>query len=307
MSGQLPREIAADLKRAKRLEWWTLGWMASIILAMFLAMGSSQAMRTAWVEDVLSLIPAIVFLITARLEGKAPTRPFPYGFHRVHSLAFLISAVALTAVGALLLFESVLTLLRQEHATIPPVTLFGRDIWLGWLMVAALLYSALPPVILGRMKLPVAKRLQDEVLHTDAMMQKADWMTALAGIAGVVGLGMGFWWADAGAAALISASILHDGVRALWSSTAELIDGAPRALDSSKLDSEGEALKRALHRRYPGAEVRLRETGRFIHAQVSKVKPEEEVDLAQIWPGDPERAWRLAQLSFVPLEPDEKV
>jgi hypothetical protein len=38
----------------------------------------------------------------------------------------------------------------------------------------ALTYSIVPPVILGRMKLPLAKRLQDKVLHTDAMMQKAD-------------------------------------------------------------------------------------------------------------------------------------
>jgi hypothetical protein len=31
------------------------------------------------------------------------------------------------------------------------------------------------------------------------------------------------------------------------------------------------------------------------------------VRLADVWPGDPKEAWRLAQLSFVPLEPDEDV
>ena len=307
MSGEIPREIEADLKRARRLEWWTLGWMASVILFMFLVMGSSQAMRTAWIEDVLSLVPAIVFLIGARLERKRSNRRFPHGFHRVHSLGFLVSAVTLTAVGALLLVESVMTLAKREHVTIPPIDLFGQHIWLGWLMVAALLYSVVPPMILGRMKLPVAKRLQDKVLHTDAMMQKADWMTGLAGVAGVVGLGLGFWWADALAAALISLSILKDGVTALRTSTAELIDGAPRALDRDELAADAEALKRALHDRYPGADVRLRETGRFIHAQLGQARPEAEVRLAEIWPGDPDRAWRFAQLSFVPPEPEEKV
>ena len=307
MSGAIPSEIKADLDRARRLEYWTLGWMGSVVILMFLAMGSSQAMRTAWVEDLLSLVPAIVFLIGARLERKGPTRAFPHGFHRVQSLGFLISAVTLTAVGALLLFESVTTLAHQEHATIPPVNLFGQQIWLGWLMVAVLLYSVVPPMILGRMKLPVAKRLQDKVLHTDAMMQKADWMTGLAGIAGVLGLGLGFWWADATAAALISASILSDGFTALRSSTAELIDGAPRALDRDEIASEAEALKRTLELRYPGAEVRLRETGRFINAQVGRVAPQEKVELRQIWPGEPDRAWRFAQLSFVPPEPDESL
>lgn len=307
MSGPLPREIEADLRRARQLEWWTLGWMGTVVVLMFFVMGSSQAMRTAWFEDLLSLIPAIVFLIAARLEAKPPTRPFPHGFHRVQSLAFLISAVALAAVGSLLLFESAMTLVKQEHATVPPVSLFGREIWMGWLMVAVLVYSVVPPVILGRMKLPVARRLQDKVLHTDAMMQRADWLTGLAGIAGVIGLGLGLWWADAAAAALISVSIIHDGFTALRASTAELIDGAPRRLEEDKLAADAEALKRALHKRYPGAEVRLRETGRFINAQVSGVRPEAEVDLAEIWPGEKERSWRLAQLSFVPPEPDEKV
>lgn len=307
MSGQLPPEIAPDLARARRLGWWTLGWMGSVVVVMFLAMGSSQAMRTAWIEDVLSLVPAVVYLIATQLEGRRPTRWFPYGFHRVHSLGFLISAVTLTAVGALLLFESVTTLLRQEHVTIPPVSVFGRDIWLGWLMIVALAYSVVPPVILGRLKLPLAGRLQDEVLHTDAMMQKADWMTGLAGIAGIVGLGLGFWWADAAAAAIISGSILKDGVDALRSSTAELVDGAPREVGRNELGKDAEALKAALQQRYAGADVRLRETGRYIHAQICGAKPEGELRLAELWPGDPAQAWRLAQVSFVPPEPDENV
>jgi divalent metal cation (Fe/Co/Zn/Cd) transporter len=213
----------------------------------------------------------------------------------------------LTAVGGLLLLESLKTLASQEHVTIPPVTLFGRDVWLGWLMVAALIYSVIPPIILGRMKLKVAERIQDKVLHTDAMMQKADWMTALAGIGGVIGLGLGFWWADAFAAAFISTSILRDGITALRSSTAELIDGAPRKLECDQIAREAEELKGALLQRWPDAEVRLRETGRFINAQVSGVEPPDRVNLHAIWPGSPKRAWRLAQLSFVPLERDEEV
>jgi cobalt-zinc-cadmium efflux system protein len=38
---------------------------------MGLSMGSSQAMRTAWIEDTLGLVPPIVFLIAARFEERA--------------------------------------------------------------------------------------------------------------------------------------------------------------------------------------------------------------------------------------------
>jgi cation diffusion facilitator family transporter len=303
--GPIPPEIAEDIKKARRLEWWTLAWMASVIAVMSLVTGSSQAMKTAWIEDVLSLIPAIVFLVAQHFEAKKPTVMFPFGYHRANSLAFLISAAALSAVGLQLLIEAIMTLAMREHATVGPVSLFGQEVWSGWLMIAALCYSIVPPVILGRKKLPIARRLQDKVLHTDAMMQKADWQTGLAGICGILGLGLGYWWADAVAAGLISFSILHDGIKALKSATAELVDGVPRELGSSKMAKDAEKLKRALRKRY-GGDVRLRETGRFIHAEVTGTKPDSEIDLEEQWPGE-DRAWRLAQLSFVPPEKDEKL
>ena len=169
---EIPAELKGDIGHARRLAWWTLFWMTSVTIVMWLVMGSSQVMKTALIEDLLSLIPAAVFLIGSRFEGKQPSRRFSFGFHRVHSLSSLIAAVALTAVGALLLFDSGMTLYLKEHATIPPITLFGQQIWSGWLMVAGLLYSVIPPVILGHKKAPLAQRLFDETLDTDAKMQR---------------------------------------------------------------------------------------------------------------------------------------
>ena len=307
MSEPVPKEIEADLRKAKRLAWWTIFWIGSIVIVMGMVMGSSQAMKTAWIEDILSMIPAIVLLISLKLERKEPTPLFPHGFDRAHSLAFLIAAVALAAVGAVLLIESIITLAMHEHVTIPSVHLFGQQIWMGWLMMAALTYSIVPPLLLGRMKLPVARRAHDAVLHTDAKMQKADWMTGIAGIGGILGIGLGFWWADAAAAGLISLSILSDGVTALRVATSELVDGVPRQLGSSKMADDAEALLAELRRRWPGSDVRLRESGRYILAQVRDVTPPgEPVDLEEIWPGEPQRAWRLAELSFVPREPDAR-
>jgi len=300
VSGAIPEAIAADFARARRLAWWTLAWMSSILIVMWLAMGSSQAMKTAFVEDLLSMVPAIVLLIAMHFERKEPTRKFAFGFDRMHSLAFLVSAVALTIMGATLLFEAVHTLVRAEHVTVPPVVILDHHVWLGWLMIAALLYSVVPPFILGRMKLPVARRLHDEVLHTDALMQKADWMTGLAGVAGVLGIAFGLWWADALAAGIISFSILADGITALRISAAELADGTPRALGKAEIAEDAAALIAALEARWPGAEVRVRESGRYLLAQVRGVAGAGTVDLESLWPCEPERSWRFAELAFVP-------
>lgn len=294
-------DVAAGLKRAERLEWLTIGWMASVLAVMTLAMGGSEAFATALFEDWLSLVPAVVFLIAARLERKGPTPRFPFGFHRVNSMAFLVAAVALFFVGGLLLFESLMTLARAEHPTIEPMALFGHQVWSGWVMIAALAYSIVPPVILGRMKQPVARALHDKVLHTDALMQRADWMTGLAGIIGILGVGFGYWWADAAAASVIAFSVVHDGIKSLRVAAAELIDGAPRAIDGAGIAPDAQAAYDWLHQRFPDARIEMRETGRYIRIVVDGATPPDGFDPGDI-PGIPDR-WRLERVAFSPAEP----
>ena len=129
------------------------------------------------------------------------------------SIAYLVSAVALTGVGLFLIVDSGRTLLTAEHPTIGSVRVLGVTFWFGWVMIAALVYSAVPPIIFGRLKLKPARALHDKILFADALMNKADWMTGLAAVGGILGIGMGWWWADAAAAVVIAADVLHDGVK----------------------------------------------------------------------------------------------
>lgn len=295
---EVPPEVEDGLRRARRLSWWTLFWIGSIAVLMYLVTGNSQAMKTAFIEDLLSLVPAITFLIAAKLEDRPPTRRYPFGFRRFNSIAFLIAATALLSIGAFTAYEAIMTLVKAERPTIGAIELFGQTFWLGWLMIAVLIYSAIPPVILGHKKKPVAEQIDDKVLFTDAQTQKADWHTALAAIVGVLGIGLGFWWADAAAALFISLSILRDGVTAIRKSTGELADGMPRALDSSDIDPEAEEIKGRLAEAYPDADIRMREVGRYMIAEVAGVDAAGPVDLDRFGPA--KRPWRLLQVNFVP-------
>ena len=70
-SFELPDHLKPKFSKAKKLEWITLVYLITVVVVMYLVMGSSQAMKTAWLEDLLSLVPSIAFLIKI---GRASCR-----------------------------------------------------------------------------------------------------------------------------------------------------------------------------------------------------------------------------------------
>ncbi|HEV2797189.1 MAG TPA: cation transporter, partial [Nocardioides sp.] len=243
--------------------------MLTCVVVVFVTAGSSQAMKTAWVEDTLALVPPLAFLVAVRRARRRPDADHPYGFHRSIGIGHLTAAVALLAVGLLLIEDSAASLLRAEHPPIGTVHLMGQTFWAGWPMVAAMVYTGIGPFVLGRMKLPLAEELHDKVLFADADMQKADWMTAAGTIAGVLGIGIGLWWADAGAALLISMSIVRDGWTNLHYATTALMDQRPRTYD----DAEPHPLIRQVDEALAGlpwveaSRSRVRDQGHVFHVE----------------------------------------
>lgn len=265
----LPDEVARDLRKAVRLEWITIAALAGIVGLVYLVLGNSQAMKTAWIEDMLSFIPPIAFLIGVHVTRKPATAARPYGYHRAIGISHVVAATALTVMGGYLIVDSALKLIMAEHPTIGGIQLFGTTIWLGWLMMAAMAVTAIPPVILGRRKLRLAPPLHNRVLYADADMNKADWMTSLAVIVGVAGIGLGWWWADAAAAIVVAVSILRDGTTNLRAAVAALIDARPTTVDGKEphpLLGEVDAYLRGLGWvRTAGA--RVRDEGQVFHVE----------------------------------------
>lgn len=258
----LPEDIEPVLKRAKRLEWTTIGFMAAIVVGLYLTMGNSQAMKAAWVEDMLSFVAPIAFLVSAKYRHRAPSEAFPHGYHRSVSIAFLAGAVALTLFGGYILIDSVLGLVRAEHPAIGTSVVLGRQVWSGWIMVGVLFLSGIPPFVLGRLKMDPARTLHDKTLKADADMNRADWLTALSGIAGIVGIAIGWWWADAVAGAVISVSIVRDGVVNLEQVVADLMDARPVTVDGEVSDAPQRVREALLGLPWVAeADVRLREEG----------------------------------------------
>ena len=59
----IPEAQAQALRKAVAWEWATIVYTSITIVLVAFVVGNSQAMRTAWIEDMLSLLPQISFLV----------------------------------------------------------------------------------------------------------------------------------------------------------------------------------------------------------------------------------------------------
>jgi len=269
LAESLPPEQQGSLRRAVRIEWATIAFLAVAITVVGLVVGSSQAMRAAWIEDLLSLAPPLAFLISVRLIARPATPGFPYGFFRSVGVAHLVAGVALFVMGAFLLIESVTTLVRAERPPIGSVQILGQTVWLGWLMMAAMALTIPLPIYFGRVKMRLARELHNKVLYADADMNKADWMTAVGSIVGVAGIGIGLWWMDAAAATFIAASILWDGVTNTRAAITDLMDTRATTFDDARPHPDTDKVHDYLASLPWVAEVRTRtrDQGQFFHVE----------------------------------------
>lgn len=280
----LPEEQQQLMRRATKLEWISIGYAACTITLVALVVGNSQAMRTAWVEDMLSVLPQVAFLVAGIYVRKSRRPTHPYGYHRTMGAGHLVAGVALLAIGAILAYEAISALVKVEHPTIGTMNLLGHTIWQGWLMIGIMTLLAIPAVILGRLKIKVAKPLHNKLLYADASMAKADWQTNVASIVGVGGIAFGLWWLDGVAALVISFGIVHDGWKNTRSATVDLLDRRATSYDGKdphplipRLEAQ---LKSFGWIKDYG--VRARELGQVMHIEAFIVPISGDVLMAQI-------------------------
>lgn len=308
---EYPDAARGALRKARRLEVLTLAYLVSAVILLYLVMGSSQAMRAAWLEDLLSLLPPLAFLISSYVAERVPTERFPFGFHRAVTIAHLASGLALFFMGTYILYDSAMTLVRAEHPSIGTMTIFGEVVWAGWVMLPVLVWSGGPAVLLGLRKLPLAGTLDNKVLRADADMNKADWTTASAAIAGIVGVGLGLWWADAVAAGIIALDIVWDGTKNVRGAVADLMDQRPVTVERGDHDPAISQV-RSYFEDLPwvrSAQLRLREEGELLLGEVFLVPREPEApDLLRRAAAAAAQAqeldWKIYELTVVLESPE---
>jgi cation diffusion facilitator family transporter len=162
----------------------------------------------------LSDIVSDAFVLFANRKGaEAADEDHPYGHGRFETAASLVLGLLLAGTGAGILIAAAGRL--QDIGSAPPV---------GVAAMWAAIFTLAAKEGLFRYMLAKAERLRSPMLVANAWHARADALSSLVVAAGIAGALIGFNFADAVAAIIVGAMIVHAGFKFAWAAIRELID-----------------------------------------------------------------------------------
>ena len=230
---ELPERQATVLRKAIRLEWLTIAFQVFAVILLGLVLGNSQAMKVAWVEDLLSLAPPAAFLLAARIIRKPPS---PNG--RTGTTAPSASPTWLPArrwSPLVAIWSS-----TRHWAWSPPS--IRRSVGAG---VRSGHLDGLADDRgddRGGLSAHFARTREDEAGRGPARQgslrrcryEQGELADRTRFEHRILGIGLGWWWTDSAAALFISATIVHDGVKNMRGATRDLMDARARTYDDAR-------------------------------------------------------------------------
>jgi cation diffusion facilitator family transporter len=222
---------------AKRPELVALG---SVFIGVALVVGKlvvglltgSLGILSEAVHSIFDLAASAFTLVAIRTSRKPADTEHPYGHGRTENLAAFAEGVLLLVTAAGIAFEAMRRLVEGGGTVNPAFYAFA-------LMIATLLIEVGRAAVLRR----IGRLASSEAMLAEATNRLADVIATVGVLAGLVGVRMGFRWADSVAALLVAVIIFRAAGMLAWRSGDILIDrsaaGAERQLRAAIRDVNG--------------------------------------------------------------------
>ena len=181
--------------------------------------GQSQALIADGVHSLSDLATDVLVIWAARHAKEGPDEKHPYGHERIETLATMVLSVALIAIALGFGYDGVSRILNPDELQQP-----------GWLVLIAAGISMLAKEVIYHYTIRAAEKINSNLLRANAWHSRSDAFSSFIVLLGVVGVMLGFEYADA--LALIGVSIMIG-----WIGWELGRDGIEELIDTS-IDSE---------------------------------------------------------------------
>lgn len=178
-------------------------------------LGNSHALIADGIHSFSDLITDALVLFTALAGSRSPDKEHPYGHQRIETIGAIVISLILIVVAVGIAYDSIQQVFLQKTSPVPDMAV---------LLVA--LVSVLANEGLYRYTLFIGKKIESNLLITNAWHNRSDAFVSLIVVASVVGSMLGAHYLDTIGAILIAAFILKMGIKMMWRGVRELIDTA---------------------------------------------------------------------------------
>jgi cation diffusion facilitator family transporter len=198
-----------------RAAWIGLaGMAATAILQMFIvAISGSIALLADTLHNVGHAATTIPLVIAFRIGQRAASKRYSYGYRRAEDLVGLFISLIIALSAALIIWESFKALINPRELT---------NLW--WVFAAGIVGAAGNEVV-AIYRIRTGRRIGSAALIAEGQHARADGLTSIAVVVGVIGVWLGFPKADAIVGFFIAAAILWILVSSLRTTLRRLMDG----------------------------------------------------------------------------------
>ena len=205
----------------RRPELVALGSLAigvALVLAKLVVglLTGSLGILSEAVHSFLDLAASAFTLVAVRTSRKPADTEHPYGHGRTENLAAFAEGLLLLVTAVLIAIEAIRRLVFGGPSVNPAGYAFV-------LLFITLAVEAGRAAVLRR----VGRQVDSEAMLADATNRVADVLATLGVIAGLIGVRIGFTWADSVAALVVAAVVARAAGLLVWRSGDILIDRAP--------------------------------------------------------------------------------
>lgn len=202
-------------EQGTRAAWIGLAGMMATAIAqvVIVAVSGSVALLADTVHNLGHAATTIPLILAFRIGRRPGNARYPYGYRRAEDLVGLLIGAIILASAGLILWESL-------DAIVHPRELAN----LGWVFAAGIV-GFLGNEIVAAYRIRAGRRIGSAALIAEGQHARADGLTSIAVVVGVLGVWAGIAWADAVIGLLIGLSILGILVSSMRTVIRRLMDG----------------------------------------------------------------------------------
>jgi len=200
----------------------TITGLAELAIAL---MSNSVGLLGDALHNVSDVSTSLVVFIGFRLSNRSATPDHPYGYERAEDLAGLEVALVVWASAVFAGYISIHKLVVHGHTSHLALGMLAAGIGIAGNRVVAWY------------KQRVGTRIQSATLVADARHSWLDALASAGALLGLIGVALGYWWADGVAGLIVTAFIIHVG----WEVTSDLVAHLMDSVDPEIMTATEEA------------------------------------------------------------------